>query len=537
MRVALYTRVSTGRQVEFNISIPDQTDAMTQWCERNGHEIVKEYTEEGHSGTNDKRPAFQRMLADACSMSKSPFDLIVVHSLSRFFRDEAEMTLLIRRLEKHRVALASVTQEGTNNKENEIYRRLLSLIDEQNSIENAKHTLRCMKRNAENGFYNGSHVPYGYRLHHTDIPARMGVKKRLVIDQLEAPLVKRIFSLYIERDLGVKGIASLLNSEGITRRGALWSTTSVYAILTGTVYMGQKLFNQRRWRTGEKKDDDEVVRIPVDSLVSVEIFEMVREKLQSRSPKKSHPRRLTSPHLLTGLLRCGECGAAMTMATGKSNQYFYYRCTTRTKKHLDLCPSKMVSMGKLDSAVLSALADKVFTPERVTVLLRELKNRMRGESGASIDELNKQADTIRFKLTNLYRSIEDGIAVDDLLRQRLAQLKTQEQDLSRRIENFGNSPQALVESIVPEEVKAFAAQLREKLLSKDSKFTKEYLKLLVREIELKETQATVRGSYCSLVGAIKIAAQTKNLSTSQEVLRFNGEWRAWRDSNSRPTDS
>lgn len=145
------------------------------------------------------------MLADACGTAKSPFDVIVVHSLSRFFRDEAELTILLRRLEKHKVELASVTQEGTNNKENEMLRRVLALIDEQNSKENAKHTMMCMKRNAERGFFNGSHVPFGYRLQHTDIPARMGVKKLLVIDPLEAPIVKRIYDLYIERNLGVKG--------------------------------------------------------------------------------------------------------------------------------------------------------------------------------------------------------------------------------------------------------------------------------------------------------------------------------------------
>lgn len=525
MRACLYARVSTGRQVDFNLSIPDQIDAMKRWCEQNGHDIVMEYREEGHTGTNDRRPEFQRMLADACGSAKSPFDLIVVHSLSRFFRDEAEFTLLIRRLEKHKVHLASITQEGTNNKENEIYRRLLALIDEQNSAENAKHTMRCMKRNAERGYFNGSYVPFGYRLYHTDIPARMGVKKLLVVDPLEAPIVKRIYDLYIERNLGVKGIASLLNEEGTTKRGALWSNTSIHSILTSTVYMGEKLFNQRNWRTGEKKDEDEIVRIPIEPIVSAEVFELVREKLSSRSPQKSHPRRLSSPHLLTGVLRCGECGAAMTMATGKSNTYFYYRCTTRTKKHLDLCSAKMVPMAKLDAAVLLALADKVFTPERVGVLIRELKSRMRGDNNVSINDLIKQSDMVQFKLNNLYRSIEDGIQVDALLKQRLEQLKQQEADLSVKIAGYDNSPQAMVESIAPDEIKVFTGKLRERLLNRDTAFSKEYLKLLVREVELKENQATVRGSYCSLVGAIKLA-ETKNLSTSKEVLRFNGNWRA-----------
>ena len=58
--------------------------------------------------------------------------------------------------------------------------------------------------------------------------------------------------------------------------------------------------------------------------------------------------------------------------------------------------------------------------------------------------------------------------------------------------------------------------LRERLLNQDSAFSKEYLQLLVREIELKDNQATVRGSYRSLVGAIKFAAEKKKLSTSKK---------------------
>lgn len=534
MRAVLYARVSTGRQVDFNLSIPDQVDTMKRWCAQNDHEIVGEYLEEGCSGTDDRRPAFQRMLADACGTGKSPFDLIVVHSLSRFFRDEVEFTINIRRLDKHKVAVVSVTQEGANIKENELYRRILALMDEQNSRENAKHTMRCMKRNAERGFFNGSHVPFGYRLEETSEPARTGHKKLLVLNPLEVPIVERIYNLYIERDMGVKDIASLLNQEGITRRGALWSTTSVYQIITNPVYKGEKLFNQRHWRTREKKDENEIVRIPVEPIVSAEIFELVKEKRISRSPKKSHPRRLTSPHLLTGVLRCGECGAAMTMATGKSNTYFYYRCVTRTKKHLDLCSAKMVPMEKMDRAILSALADKVFSPERVGVMLRELKSRLQGGSGIRFDDLVKQSDMVKFKLNNLYRAVEDGIPVDALLKQRLDQLKQQEAELSRKMAGYEHSPQALAESITSEEVKTFAGLLRERLLNRDSPFSKEYLKLLVREVELKEDRATVRGSYCSLVGAIKYTAQKQNLSTPQEVLRFNSDWRARRDSNPAP---
>ena len=536
-RAAIYARVSTGRQADFNLSIPDQVDSMKTWCERNNLDVVREYRDEGVTGTDDRRPAFQSMIADACGSGKSPFDVIVVHSLSRFFRDEVELSLHERRLAKHNVTLSSITQEATNSKENELYRRMLALIDEQNSKENSKHTLRCMIRNAERGYFNGSSVPFGYRLHETDEPARTGRKKLLVIDPLEAPIVKRAFDLYIERNLGVKGIASLFNEEGITRRGTLWSSTGIYQLLTNTVYMGEKLFNQKHWKTLQKKDDSEIIRIPVEPIVSGEVFELVKEKLSNRSPKKSHPRILSSPRLLTGLLRCGECGAAMTSATGKSNSYFYYRCSTRTKKHIDLCSSKMVPMDKLDKAILTALADNVFTEDRVAALLKELKRLTKGNNGESILELNKQLEAVRFRLKNLYYSIENGIEVDAILKGRLEELKNQENGIAAKIAAYEHSPEAFIDSIDKEEIRQFTTTLRQRLLDSSTPFSKEYLHLMVKQIELKENQVKVVGSYRSLAGAIKFAAEKKNLSTSQKVLRFNSDWRARTDSNGRPPGS
>ena len=86
MQIAIYARVSTGRQAENELSIPDQLRQMRQWAERNGHAVVKEYIEPGASATDDKRPVFQDMIS-AAEQKPAPFQIIVVHSLSRFFRD------------------------------------------------------------------------------------------------------------------------------------------------------------------------------------------------------------------------------------------------------------------------------------------------------------------------------------------------------------------------------------------------------------------------------------------------------------------
>jgi len=65
MQIAIYARVSTGRQAENELSIPDQLRQVRQWAMRNGHVIVKEYIEPGASATDDRRPVFQDMMLDA----------------------------------------------------------------------------------------------------------------------------------------------------------------------------------------------------------------------------------------------------------------------------------------------------------------------------------------------------------------------------------------------------------------------------------------------------------------------------------------
>jgi len=66
MAVALYARVSTVRQAEKDLSIPDQLNQMREWCKSQGLVIGMEYIEPGASATDDRRPSFQQMVADSC---------------------------------------------------------------------------------------------------------------------------------------------------------------------------------------------------------------------------------------------------------------------------------------------------------------------------------------------------------------------------------------------------------------------------------------------------------------------------------------
>ncbi|ALC11508.1 recombinase family protein [Sphingopyxis sp. 113P3] len=109
-RAAFYLRVSTGRQAEHDLSIPDQRRQAHSFCEGKGWTVVGEYVEPGASATDDRRPEFQRMM-DAASCRPAEFDVIVVHSFSRFFRDQFQLEFYVRRLAKNGVRLVSITHK------------------------------------------------------------------------------------------------------------------------------------------------------------------------------------------------------------------------------------------------------------------------------------------------------------------------------------------------------------------------------------------------------------------------------------------
>jgi DNA invertase Pin-like site-specific DNA recombinase len=195
-RVALYLRVSTGRQAAGDVSIPSQRDLTRRYCESQGWVVTEEFIEPGASATDDRRPVFQRMLDQAAS-SERRFDVICVHSFSRFYRNGAEMELCIRKLHKHGVDVVSITQPTGDDPSQQLMRQIIGIFDEYTSRENGKNVTRAMRESAKQGFWNGATPPLGYRIIEAE---RRGskIKKRLDIDTVEAELVHLIFRLYNE---------------------------------------------------------------------------------------------------------------------------------------------------------------------------------------------------------------------------------------------------------------------------------------------------------------------------------------------------
>ena len=216
-RAALYLRVSTGRQAENDVSLPSQRDLTRRYCDAHDWLVTEEFLEPGASATDDRRPVFQRML-EAAKAPDRTFDVICVHSFSRFYRNGAEMELTIRQLRKSGVDVVSVTQPTGDDPSQQLMRQIIGIFDEYTSRENGKNVSRAMRESAKQGFWNGATPPLGYRIEEAE---RRGtkIKKRLAVDPVEAEIVRLIFRLYAEGDgatgpLGVKESTKWLNAHG-----------------------------------------------------------------------------------------------------------------------------------------------------------------------------------------------------------------------------------------------------------------------------------------------------------------------------------
>src|SRR5580658_3530669 len=130
MRAAIYVRVSTSRQAERDLSMPDQIAQCQAYCERKGWDVAEVFSEPGASALDDDRPIFQEMIYKAKRADK-PFQYVVVHSLSRFSRDAMHSEFYVRQLSKIGVQLVSITQDiAQEGGGGDFIRQILNVFDQ-----------------------------------------------------------------------------------------------------------------------------------------------------------------------------------------------------------------------------------------------------------------------------------------------------------------------------------------------------------------------------------------------------------------------
>jgi site-specific DNA recombinase len=536
LRVALYARVSTARQAEADLSLPDQIKQLQAYCERKGWVVVDTFTEPGASALDEDRPVFQDMI-DKATAPDRPYDFIVVHSLSRFSRDTMHSEIYVRKLRRAGVQLVSITQDLGQDDHGDLIRKIVNAFDEHQSRENAKHTHRAMLENARQGFWNGSAPPFGYA---TAVKERRGNKdkKVLVINEAEAAQVRMIFGLCLGADgppLGVKAIANYMNTRGLLRRGRRFSTGSLHDLLTTSTYCGRHYFNQNDSRSGSKRPHSQWVELAVPAIIDEETFTRVQAVLRARSPKVTAPRNVNGPTMLASVARCAGCGSAMILNTGKGGTYRYYSCSKAMKQGKTACAGRRIRMDRLDGMVLEHLSEQVFAPERLTDLLQAYITQANEGRAGQREKLRQARDArggVDAAVSRLLGLVESGVMEPDApeLGDRLVALRLQKAELDKDIARLNANLQTGKLELSPDKLKTLSTEMRRRLAEGPPELRQSYMKLLLDTVTVDHHSVRLEGSPAILE---KLASRGPSKS-SPEVLSFVREWRPREDSNLRP---
>lgn len=514
--VVSYLRVSTGRQAESDLSIPDQRRQIEGYCAARGWTIVEDYVEPGSSAMDDRRPAFQTMI-DAALVKSPAFSVILVHSFSRFFRDQFQFERYVRKLAKNGVQIVSITQDMGDSSMGTMLRQIVTLFDEYQSKENAKHTLRAMCENARQGYWNGARPPIGYRIVTADKRGDR-TRKTLEIDPLHADTIRLIYRLALdgidgEGPMGLRGIARHLNGHNIrTREGGRWGLGSIHDILTRTTYFGQHRFNRRDHRTRTLKPEAEHAVMAVPPLIAEEDFLEVQQLLRSRSPKVMPPRIASGSNLLTGICFCGLCGGGMMLRTGVGSNgrgYRYYACSTRARQGASACKGVSVRMDRLDEAAIDFLRSELLTPGRLKKFVRPAlayQESWTARRQHHIDELSGRAADAERRLRNLYDAVENGTltSLDRMFKERVSELSAMREQAEMDADRAARMVDRIGHVFSIEDVLGWAKETRSKL--RGNSFPRHHVRSLLQRIEVRDKhEAYVRGSRSALLLALASA--------------------------------
>lgn len=455
-----YLRLSSedGDKAESD-SIRNQRSLIQDFVKKHSDiSLVEEYVDDGYSGANFERPAFQRMMED---VRNHKINCIIVKDLSRLGRNYIETG---RYLEKIfpvlGVRFIAVNEHydsaDTKNDTDQIIVPFKNLINDAYCRDISMKIRSQLDIKRKKGQFIGSYAGYGYFKDPND-------KNHLVIDEYAAEIVRLIFHMKIE-GFSADRIAMKLNEMGVLtpmeykrscgfnynsgfRSGnePKWGASSVLRILKNELYVGTMVQGKSRKINYKVKVSREIepenwikVEGTHEPIITREMFDCVQNlmKLDTRtSPEKE------SIYVFSGLLRCGDCGQNMVRRSVRKNgkQYFYYHCSTF--KSGEGCSSHNISDVTLQKVVLNAIRNQIALIVKADAIIAQIENIPQQQFGIKVLDTQMKALGVEIQKykdlkSNLYQDMIDGI----ITREEYRDIK---QTFSQKIETAEESVREL----------------------------------------------------------------------------------------------
>lgn len=428
-KVAKYMRLSRddGDDKESE-SIENQRDIINNYInEHEELEEIKEYVDDGYTGTNFNRPGFKEMLED---IKNEKINCIITKDLSRFGRDHIETGYYLERyFPSNSIRYIAIGDNVDTLRTDGLQFLTFKLSFNDYYAQDISNKIRSVKkRKIEKGEFQGGIAPYGYKKDEN-------IKNHLIIDEYAAEIIKNIFYMYVNKGMSASEIADELNRreikspalylkiptyikrESCNSNGKyLWLRTQIGKILKNEVYIGsvvgrkfQKVSHKIAKVRTTKPEEYIIVKNMHEPIIDLITWKKAQEKLQnkhgSRTRKFDHP--------LKGLIFCKECGGIATLRcrieerkSGTEWRANYFICSNRNYSK-QKCDCKQIRTDYLEEQIKEQIKNE---SKNITYSEEELKEIYKESQRKNIEKINKlEKDLInnKKKLKKINKTIEE----------------------------------------------------------------------------------------------------------------------------------
>jgi site-specific DNA recombinase len=449
-----YARYSSDNQNE--TSIESQLAEIRRYADAYEYEIVETFIDRERSAATVKqqRDEFLRMIHSI--RSGAPIRAVIVWNLSRYFRRALAAMQFEEELQTLHINLISVMQplpvdDGKPSADGLFMRRIQYLFDEKSSHDNSEHTTRNLLQHARSHqSHLGGRAPYGYKVVLSD-PANFNSRRTIVPDPEEAENIAYIFRAVREGRTYSQISAELVRRGAITRNGRAFTPQSLNGILSNPKYAGiyaYGRYNYNRITTGVKEKNNDPVWIEdgCPAIVERGEWEDVQKLMKARHRVFNSSSEEKHVYLLSGLLRCGECGRAVVAESKGQNRTPVYRCNVKSKTGAHKW--QMGTFGP-DRAVLTAVWERLFagvSAEEIQKVLLEEQKGIASERMSRIKNASEDLDRCQQRIDTLVRSVADGMPVH-LIKTEIQKLDEEKTFLTGIIQTLRNGEDNLVPSL------------------------------------------------------------------------------------------
>lgn len=463
--VALYIRLSKEDESEGpSQSVQNQESLLKEFVRKHRLSVYDSYVDDGWSGTNFDRPAFQRMIGD---IEAKKVNMVITKDLSRLGRDYI-MTghYMERYFPEHRVRYISLLDgidTGVDSTANDItpFRAIMNDMYAKDISKKIKSVKRDKQRRGQ--FIGGKPV-YGYKMHPTE-------KNKIVIDEDAAPVVRSIFNMALE-GRSCRQIATQLNNDGVLTPAAyaglpvgrpgpytgLWSSERISDMLQNETYIGNmvqgrtvKISYKSKKCLRQDPENWVVVENTHEPIVDKETFQKVRMMVNSRK----HTRSRTYDYLLKGIIFCHECGYPLAIVnrppvSGEDRLFFMCRSYQRFTK-TGVCTCHSIKEETVNEAVAAKVCEvckrylesaKLLPLAKAAIEEARIKERREAEQKT----IQTKIDSLSANLDKIYMDKLAGLLAESDFERVYQKVRQERQSLEMKLKEYGEQKECQISS-------------------------------------------------------------------------------------------